>query len=230
MTPQEKFDDVISHVKYFAPDFKTILKSQSRMHKVIGWLLSKFGNTGYMTKFWTTIGQTVACPSGCDTGATLDEWMVMFHEGKHASDSTKIGSIPFGCIYLFPQIIGFLGIAYALALIPLLLLGAPLSLLWGLLALLCLAPLPAPGRALLELRGYTVTLAIDFWSNSIQDEDEYINWLVTQFTGPNYYYMFPFKTFVKGYFKSKLEELKTGTLKLDAYLAVCRTKAYQYKE
>jgi hypothetical protein len=228
MTELEKFSDAASHVKYFAPKFNTILKKDSKLHQTIGQVLSRFGNPDYMSYYWTTIGQTVGRPSICNNGPVKDEWQTIFHEGRHASDANKLSTILFALIYLSPLWLGLIGILYALALVPALLLGAPASLLWGLLLLLGLLPVPALGRALLEIRGYTVTMCVLFWSGEFNDKTM-IPWIVSQFTGSGYYYMFPFKGFLTKYFQKKLSELKTGTIKLDAYLSLCKTKCFQYK-
>lgn len=229
MNETEKFQDIVQHVRYFAPKFNTVLKTESKFHRIIGWFFNKLGNPNYATSYWTTIGQTVGRPNVCNTGEFVDEWQVIAHEGRHAADAQKLGVILFTLIYLFPLWIGVLGCLYGLALIPVLFLGAPASLLWGLLLLLGLLPVPALGRTILEIRGYMVSLAVRFWSGKITDKETTINWTVSQFTGFNYYFMFPFKGLLTRYFNKKYEQLQTGTLKLDPYLALCKTKSFQYK-
>jgi hypothetical protein len=111
-----------------------------------------------------------------------------------------------------------------------LLLGAPFACLWGLLALACLAPIPALGRAIIEARAFTVSMAVDFWHDGIKDEVAYIDWITEHFINSDYYYMFPFRGLVNKYFANRLQELKTGTLRLDPYLAVCRAKSFLFKD
>ena len=229
-TPQEKFDAITLSVRSFAPKFKIILKKDSKFHKAIGWGLSKLGNDAYMSSYWTTIGQTVARPTICDKTPFPDEWKVLCHEGRHAADAAKYGTVLFSLFYLFPQGLGVLGFLYGLALVPMVLLGAPLACLWGLLALACLAPIPALGRTIAELRGYTVTMAVDYWHSGISDEVAYMEWVTENFTSGAYYYMVPFKGLVNKYFINKLQQLKVGSLRLDAYLAMCRTKSFLFKE
>jgi hypothetical protein len=229
MTDQEKFEDSIKQVKSFAPNFNTILKKDSKLHQLIGKIFAIFGNPDYMTYFWTTISSTVARPSICNDGPIPNEWQIIFHEGRHASDANKISSTVFDLIYLFPLWIGLLGLLYSCMLVPVLLLGGPLSLLWGLLLLLGLLPLPAIGRTILEIRGYLVTLCVEFWSGNLGDEETAISWIVMQFTGPSYYYMFPFTGFLTRYFQKKLRALKDGSIELDNYLRVCKTKCFQHK-
>jgi hypothetical protein len=73
-------------------------------------------------------------------------------------------------------------------------------------------------------------MAVDFWNSGIQDEVAYLEWISENFVSGAYYYMFPFNGVVNKYFTNRLQELKTGTLKLDAYLAMCRTKSFLFKE
>jgi len=226
LTEQQKFDEAVACVKHFAPKFRTSLKSESKFHRMVGKLLASLGNKGYMDAFWTTIGSWCARPSVCDDGAIEDEWRVVFHEGRHAADSAKLGFVPFTFIYLFPQVLALL----ALALPIIALLGGPICLLWGFLALVALLPIPALGRAYMEYRAYVVTMVTAYWTQKIEDEDEYIAGIVKYFTGPYYYYMMPFGGLVTKAFKKKLQELKTGTFELDPYLALVRTKCFQWKK
>lgn len=223
MTAQEKFDQIVEDVKQVVPNFRTTLKSQSKFHAFLGWILARLGNPNYMTGYWTTIGSVCARPTVCDTGALEDEWKVIAHELQHARDCNKIGFLPFAFLYLFPQIIGIL----ALLLVPFIFIYH--ISLYYLLFLVCLAPLPALGRAYIEYRAYVVTLATCFWTKSLPENEELcIDWITSSFIGPGYYFMFPFKGMVKNIFTAKLNELKTGTFVLDSYLAFVRTKCFQY--
>ena len=222
MIEQDKVDKVVSIGKHFCPSYNIKLKKDSKIQKVIGWILSKIGNPDYMTSFVTTLGQTTYLPSTCDDGPGDGMWQVVLHEIQHAKDAQKVGNWVFGAAYLLPQLVGILGIVYTIVVGLALLFGAPLALLWGCTSLLLLAPLPAFGRACAEIRGYTVSLAVGFWSGTLGDEEVYLNELVDIFSGPSYYYMWPFKSWVKSYFAQKLQELKTGTFVLDSYLAACK--------
>jgi hypothetical protein len=222
MTEQDKVDLVVSMGRKFCPNYKILLKKDSKVQRAIGWILGKIGNPDYMTSYVTTIGQTSYLPSAYDSGADSGLWKTIAHEVQHAKDAQSVSSVVFGAAYLLPQLIGILGIIYTVVVGVALLFGAPLALLWGLLSLLFLAPLPAYGRAMAEIRGYTVSLAVNFWSRQLEDETLYINWLVDVFSGPGYYYMWPFKSWVRAYFNQKLLELKNGTFVLDSYLAACK--------
>jgi hypothetical protein len=229
MDAQQKFDAAVVLAKQFAPDYSTSYKSQSRLHRAVGWLLSKLGNPGYMTDFWTTLGSWTARPTICEAGATDTEWQVVLHEAQHAKDAKAIGSVTFGLLYLFPQIIGILGVLFGLGLAVAVPLGASPWLLLSLLSLLTLLPLPALGRAYLEMRGYTVSMAVAFWSGDMGGEGAFLDWMDEMFNGPSYYYMLPFKKVSRWYFSNKLKELKTNTISLDAYLMACKTLCSKVK-
>ena len=220
MTNQDKVQKSIDLVKKFCPNYKVTYKKDSWVHRVIGWILSKVGNPYYMTDFITTLGQNTALPSKSDIFPDL--WVDILHEGQHGKDASKIGNLIFAVSYLLPQLIGILGVLYTLTIAIVLLCGGPLALLWGLIALIFIAPLPAFGRAYAEVRGYTVSLAAAFWGNTIGNEEKYIDFIVSMFTGFSYYYMWPFESWVRAYFELKLLELQTGQFALDPYLAACK--------
>ena len=68
--------------------------------------------------------------------------------------------------------------------------------LLGLVFLVFLLPLPAVFRRELELRGYTMSLAINYWRHgSIQDSS--IDWVVKAFTGWGYYRMCPDEKYIR---------------------------------
>ena len=59
-------------------------------------------------------------------------------------------------------------------------------------ALLALLPWPAQGRAKLELRGYTMNMAVNIWRHGSLREDTKV-WIKEVFVGWAYYKMWPFK-------------------------------------
>lgn len=85
---------------------------------------------------------------------------------------------------------------------------------WAILlgcAVICILPLPAWWRTQIELRGYTMNLAVNYWRyGSVQQST--IDWTVAAFTGPNYYFMWPFKGGVERRFKDVMNRLALGTI------------------
>ena len=146
----------------------------------------------HLPDFTTTIGQTIYFPNRERVEDSEMQYIaILAHEYVHASDARDITSVLFGFLYLLP-----------LTLSPFMLLF--LLIHWGLamiLFLLCLAPMPAYFRKHYELRGYTMSL---FMRNEIMKEnnvskearraalEQVSERYNAQFTGPNYYFMWPF--------------------------------------
>jgi hypothetical protein len=211
-TPYDDYDFVVSelHTLYGA---RVIKKEDSAFHIALSWLIVwtwrlsfsplKFERT-YMTRYTTVIGKTIATPS------KRVSTPVLMHEAQHIEDLNWLLRIA----YLLPN-----------ALAPLALLSIWYSHWW----LLCAAFLvcPSPGRAWAELRGYTVSLAAQYRHTGGNVPATYITWLTSQFTGPTYLWMWPFKGWVTRYFNKRIEELRharehhsPGKLPLWAYKAV----------
>jgi len=228
LTPQQKVDLAVSLVKNWAPKFNWIWKSDSKLHRAIGWCFEKLGMPGYMTQYWTTLNQEVARPEEARVGFN-DEWSVMTHEGRHAIDANKITYPLFAFIYGLPQILGLLAIPLAVLLV--LVTHSWLGLL-GLLALGLFAPIPALGRAWLELRGYRVSISCDYWRyGAPQSDDQYLAFYVECFSSSPYYYMAGplLKNWVQKKLQSYLDDLKAGNgFQGDAYLTSVRDLALSF--
>jgi len=113
---------------------------------------------------------------------------IMAHEVIHEYDRKRIGTVPYTIAYAFPQILA----VFALGAI-----GAIWNPWWllCLLFLLLLAPIPAPGRAWAEIRGYHTNMMVTRLIG--HDPKYYAEWAAdTQFCSPAYYFMFPFRDYV----------------------------------
>ena len=151
-------------------------------------------NREFETRYITVINGVCWFPAsyfdanGCLDDASHDIIELLAHETIHEYDRMRLGTVRFTAQYMFPQVLALLACFSLLAFWS----------SWWLLSLLFLtflAPLPAPGRALLEIRGYKVNLAfakIDGWDVRLLAN----NIVERQFAGPNYYFMMPFKRWV----------------------------------
>lgn len=211
MSPEQKVSKAIQLVRKYVPDFEIISKPKSRLHRFIGKLL--FFNKGYMTSFYTTIRNKTARPLG---GYSRDEWVTILHEGMHALDSSRMHGI-FEFWYLMPQLLGVFGIIFGL-------LGALLwpGFFWGMFFLLFSAPIPALGRAWLEFRAYKINVITYrvLYSGIPDILNDILNHYVTEFTGPNYYFMFPFKKTIRRRFDKWAERIEDGS-SLDYDVKTC---------
>lgn len=216
-TEQGRLDAAIALVKGFVPKYTVKQKSGSKCQTLIGKLLSKIGNPGYMDSFWTTIGAITYCPTSTDTAPAPGEFKVIMHEGLHALHAKKMTSVVYGFLYGIPQILA--------PIIAALVIGGLLSPWFLLAAAACLAPLPAVFRAWCEYKAYQVSLAADYWSGKTPE----VAWVVPYFTGGAYYYMAPFKGFMERHFSSFLNDLRTDKLAMTPYLTACKELCVKFR-
>lgn len=176
--------------------FKIRLKNKSLLMKIIRVLL--FFNTRFM-EFITTVGKTIYVPDENFLKSNHTAVKVLVHELQHISDHKKLKVGIYGFIYLFPQILALLGFLSLLAI------WFSNTWLWCLLFFIFLLPIPSPGRFWAEARGYAMNIVYDrLWSNPLYNEKP-LNFdivsemqvLVPYFTGPYYYFMWPFKKSVR---------------------------------
>lgn len=157
-------------------------KDESRYMRLLGKVL--FWNPRFMTNFTTTIADTVYFPSRQWVEEDpLRAWSILAHELVHIEDyqNTKPRWL-FGVLYGMPQ-----GLASLAILAPV------LQIWWLLLFLLFLAPLPAPWRKNAEMRGYAMTMAAHYWLHGSGILQSQKIGIAENFTGPDYYWMWPFK-------------------------------------
>ena len=168
-------------------------KDESKFMQLLGKLL--FFNKRFMTSYTTTISDTVYFPSRDSVKQNRDTAaLVLGHELQHVNDAHKMTFPIFALMYLSPQIFALLAI-----------LAIWFSPLW-LLALVCLLPIPSPGRTVLELHGYAVsTVLIRRWCSWRAD-------CVSQFTTSAYYWMWPFSSPLINFF-SKWDDCATSWAK-----------------
>lgn len=198
-----RFDKFEASLAEKLPGFKVDFKDESTLMKLIGMIL--FFNKAFMTGFITTIGYTVYWPDRESLEKRGDNAMsTLAHEYRHAKDAEKYTRPLFGFLYLLPQLLAAPGILSALIMIPLLIFSV-ISWSWWMLPLmlsaLLVAPLPAYFRMKFEVNGYMMSL---FMLNELLKEDGIdkdnrkirlairANDINKNFTGPNYYFMWPF--------------------------------------
>lgn len=183
---------------------RNVIKEDSLFMRILGGLL--FFNKSFMTRFITTIGQTIYWPKSIWENDS-DVCSVLPHEFTHAMDFRRVGLIQIALIYLFPQVLGIL--------IPLCALGAiyNLAYLWFLLGLLFLLPIPAYGRKWFEMRGFAMTMATEIWLGSPSVKTKVVPpWIIRNFTESNYYWMWPFPGSVEKELQQWLTRINNGTI------------------
>ncbi len=189
----QKFLEEITHK--VNPDFEIKNKANPDWILKVAGTFVKLFNKRFDTDYITVLFGKCWFPASNFNEAgdfiTDEAWVLktLAHETIHEYDRKRLGSFLFTLIYLSPQI---------LAVFSLLSIFAVWNLWWllCLLFLLFLAPIPSPGRAYIEMRGYRMNVML---ARRIYNENvEYVsNWVAeTQFCGPSYYFMMPFKHYV----------------------------------
>jgi len=201
------------------PGFQLGWKDQSKMQKLLGWVMKPF-NPEYLTKYTTTFSPKVWFPTQTFyEGNPTHSFVILAHERVHLLD-TKVSPLWFRFSYIAPQVLA----------IPLLLLGAALAFFvgwWSLIAfglgLVCLGPWPAPGRVHWEKRGYAMSMAATFWlTGSIPSATR--DSIRKQFLGKAYYFMAWGPALLDDWLDQTERSIRNGTLAGgdEAYGAVLR--------
>ena len=158
---------------------RIISKDKSPFMRFLNFFVGLF-NHSFMTEYTTTIPFLGRIYAPTKWYAQSDWWRVLAHEGVHLVQARRDGQVRFALKYLFPQ---------CLALLALLAIGAIwwLPMLWCLLFLLMLAPLPAPWRVRYEREAYTVSAACDKLIGFDIVSKLYIDYMQRHYTGWGYY-------------------------------------------
>lgn len=196
------------------PGFEIKFKNQSVWMKFLNFFAQVF-SPNFMTTYTTTTGSTVYLPN--EELLFAEQRMcaeILAHELVHMVERRQQGAILNGLRYLFPQILASLALFSVLA-------------TWNLWFLLCLiflltlAPLPAPGRREIELRGYTMTMAIEYWETG-GISDEMFEHVAKQFVGPAYYFMWPWRENTMHRIKMRAQAIRTNEVLKDPLFARVR--------
>ena len=190
-------------IKKRVPDFEIHYKDESRLMRALGILLLPF-NRQFMTRFTTTVGAKVYFPSRAEVDKhPRAYWEVLAHEYVHILDYER-QKFWFKTSYLFPQLFAVMAV---------LVLCAPISVwfLSALAALGALGPWPSPWRTRWEMRGYTMTMAINYWRKG-EVSDYTKERIGQQFWGWNYYKMSWSKKKVRRKLDAQADRILTGAV------------------
>lgn len=168
-------------------------KESSNLMKLIGWFLAAIQiNKTFMTNYITTIGTTIYFPEKLLEEIAPKRFMeVVIHECVHAVDEHN-NKLFYKPTYL-PEL--FIGLPLLIISIVLFVLKfwIAASILLA-LALLCILPVPKPGRYHWEIRAYSTSLGI---AHIFNEDKAYTNqikrWVCGQLTGSSYYFTWPFR-------------------------------------
>jgi hypothetical protein len=201
-TDQEKFQILSALIKSKVPSFENKTKDQSFLLSKVAGPVVKIFNKNFLDDYITTLGTTVYWPNQEAMDADW-AWKVLAHEYVHICDY-KRSPVSFVLKYGFPQIFAPLAIIAIAAFWS-------LWFLLGLVFLLCLIPWPAPGRTWAEMRGYTMSMAVEDWTGWIPD-DMFFDWISGQFTSMAYYRMSPDNEAIHTQLRVNLAAIKDGSI------------------
>lgn len=152
----------------------TIESKESRWYwKALGFILKVVSlgmNNKFMTDFVTTTGTLIGVPADWDTWDVRERYEILRHEAKHIEQYKRFG---FGNIWFGAIVVG---IAYAF-------LPFPIGLAY------C--------RAMIEREGYAESIRVMVQLDGPNAAREAKSFFVSQYTGPNYLWMWPFKSQVE---------------------------------
>ena len=183
MNDTQNFDALENIIKERVPGFQIKFKDESPFMKFLGKIM--FFNKRFMTGYITTIGKTIYFPGRQEFEENRGGYFkTLCHEYVHVMDYVQ-RPVRFILGYIFPQLLAVFSLGAILALIN------PWFLLF-LLALLFAAPIPSPGRAESEFRGYGMSCKVRIWKGEIIDANLLKQYADT-FTTSAYYFMWPFR-------------------------------------
>jgi len=198
------FKALTAMIQRRVPTFRHIWKPRSFVHILLALLAFAFNPT-YLTGYITTLRRTVAWTRP-DPENSPTSWWTLAHEYVHLSDSLRLTYPLYVFLYFFPNSV--------LVLAPLALLAIWFTK-WWLLCLLFLGlaavPWPRTGRGMyFELRGYTMTLAVQYWTTGTFGDT--LDGVVRQFTGSDYYWMWRDEKTVRAAFAQQMAKLRDKTI------------------
>lgn len=184
------------------PGFEIRFKTDSPYMKFLN-VFAQLFNPTFMTRYTTAVGPKVYFPSKEELIQNAEVFVgVLAHEIVHMKESRERGMVPYFLSYAFPQILAALALLSFLA-------------FWNIWFLLCLGfllflvPLPSPGRRDIELNGYEMSMSVNYWRTGVIAESE-IDWYATQFSGPAYYFMWPWHAAIVNELKMRAIRVRTG--------------------
>lgn len=205
------FDEFAKNLqRYYVFDVR--YKDQSLFMKLLGFLL--FFNKKFMTGYVTTIGNTIYFPSkDFITENEESSIITLAHEVVHVAQAEKYGKVLFSLMYLFPQCLALLSLGAIFAVLW-------LPMLWCLVFLVFVAPIPAPLRMKFEVGGYTMSLFMigqimrrrGVSTKKISEEllVRAVFMDTNNFKGPNYWFMWPFN--LDDVFEKKINDISNGVI------------------
>lgn len=188
------------------PGFRIVYKDESPYMKFLNFFAQIF-NKEFMTRYATTTGSTVYLPRDLFLANQRSYISTFAHELVHMREEKDTGRALYFMKYAMPQLLG------VFALLALLGFWSPWFLFF-LIMLAFVAPIPSIGRKNIELRGYTMSLAVTYWMYGTIREDE-IQFYAAQFSGSAYWFMWPWHDQIVNDLKLRAISIRTDEVLKD---------------
>jgi hypothetical protein len=104
MAVKEDYENLLVEIKKEFSDFDVVVKTDSILMKIIDVCLRilTFNQMNkFMTKFITTLGNTVYVPADWEQHSLVGKVEIMRHERIHMKQSRELGRLKFSLFYLF---------------------------------------------------------------------------------------------------------------------------------
>lgn len=196
------------------PTFKLRFKSETWWWKALYYTVIWVFNRRFMTHYATTVGTTVYLPDRAYLESKGSQLVgLLAHELVHMRDRREMGKVTYFLKYSSPQIFAALALLSVFAVWS-------LPMLVFLLFLLLALPIPSPGRKELELNGYTMSLAVQYWKDG-SVHPAYISEYAKYFINSEYFFMWPFRKSIEDALRARLRQIESGEiLKIPLYAKV----------
>jgi hypothetical protein len=198
------FQELVTASQKYFPSLQVRYKDRSNFMKFLGTVM--FFNKKFMSSYTINIGNIIYLPNCHFTKSHPVSGSVSFlHELIHLYDQKRLGNIGFRLSYLFPQILSLLSLLLFLVSWKI---ALPIFLLF-------LLPIPAYFRMKYEKRAYLSSLyVIQKLSKSkvhfTAHLDIHSRYFIKSFIDSTYYFMWPFKKYLRQEFKRAIELIEAG--------------------
>ncbi len=168
----------LSELRREFPRLRVVVKEEDRFSRLVDRALRVVtfgGQREFLTRYVTTIGQTIYLPSGWNRRSPESRYVTLRHEAVHLRQFRRYGLVLTALVYLLPIL--------------------PLGLAWG--------------RARLEWEGYAETIRATYEVHGLEAarDPKLHAYVVRQFVGPAYGWMWPFPRAVQAWIDRLVLEL-----------------------
>lgn len=195
-----RFQQIDDAIKADIKGYELVLKHESKLMAFIN-IFVKIFNERFMDHYTVTFAPKIYVPEKHVRSDMF--WKTLAHEWVHLVTARNNTTLINSFFYGLPQILAPLALVSLGAIW-----GSPwflLNLLW----LLCLAPIPAYFRMKEEMEAYAMSMACNYWRyGSITNTQ--IEWIAKHFTGPDYYFMWPFEGNVRDRLDTLAHKVQNG--------------------